>query len=209
MKDLFKKSQQDQELYTEILTQMGVQAISLGADPDRISVYNAWQKCDKAIRAYKEAEQAVIDLGYSSLPIAIKALGQFKNKDKDLDLSALPEVFHNVPYVWVNGRKETKKRPGLAPMGLRAAQRQHRVMVPLLLEAWELTGGDVDVQREIEYEYRVTGAAEFERALYNYIHELEEPTLEDEFADLQIASAAEFEEWCERNAEARRKQKGR
>lgn len=94
-------------------------------------------------------------------------------------------------------------------MRVRDAERQHRVMMPLLIEAWKLTEGDTEVQQEIEKEYRNSSAAEFERALYEYIYELEEPTLEEQLADRAAVGAAEFAEWQEENARAREAREAR
>lgn len=209
MKDLFKKSRQEQEMYADILTQMGEHAVTLGVDSEHVNALNAWQKCDKIIRAYREAEQQVTELGYTSLPIALKALGQFRNKEKDFDISVLPAVFHRPPAIWLAGRPKTKLKSGFAPMRVRDAERQHRVMLPLLIEAWNLADGDPEVQRDIEKEYRNSSAADFERELYEYIYELEEPTLEEQLADRVALNAVEFAEWQEENVRAREARQAR
>lgn len=209
MKDLFAKSRLEQEMYAEILTQMGGHAVTLGLDPGHVNVHNAWQKCDKVLREYHDAEQQVADLGYSSLSVALKALSQYRNKDVTCDISQLPAVFHHPPAIWLSGRPKTKLKPELAPMRVRDAERQHKIMLPLLLEAWNLTDGDIEVQQDIEREYRNVGAAEFERALYEYIHQLEEPTLEEQLADRAAVGAAEFAEWQAENARAREAREAR
>ena len=59
------------------------------------------------------------------------------------------------------------------------------------------------MEAQLERDYRNVSAAEFERFLYEYIYDLEEPTLEEQLADRQAVGQAEFEEWQERNARAR------
>lgn len=209
MKDLFKKTMQDIDTYSTILRQVCEHGVELGIEPAHVSVQNAWQKCDKTLRSYREAEQQVAELGYASLPFALKALSQFRNKETDFDITSLPAIFHRPPAIWLSGRAKTKLKTGFAPMRVRDAERQHRVMMPLLIEAWKLTEGDAEVQQEIEKEYRNSSAADFERALYEYIYELEEPTLEEQLADRAAVSAAEFAEWQAENARAREAREAR
>jgi hypothetical protein len=121
------------------------------------------------------------------------------------EMSKLPEAFHRPPAIWLSGKKKTLVSEGFAPMGVREAERQHRVILPLLIEAWELAEGDENERLEIEKAYRNWSADEFEKELYRTIYKLEEPTLEELLEERISVQAAEFEEWKVTNANARAK----
>lgn len=126
------------------------------------------------------------------------------------ELSKLPEAFHKPPAIWINGKcaNEALGIPGAAPMKPRDAERRHKVILPLLIEAWELAEGDEDEKLAIEKAYRNWPANELERELYLTINKLEEPTLEDMLEERLARNSAEFESWQAANANARNKQKG-
>jgi hypothetical protein len=209
MDDLFKRTLKDIDMYSKVLRSLAERAIELGLAPKDVTVQRAHLKVDAAARAYQELEEKAKELNYVSAKSAMMALSQYKTRDKDVDISSLPTVFHRVPSIWLSGRAKTKLKSGFAPMRVRDAERQHRVMIPLLIEAWALTEGDSEVQQQIEAEYRNSSAADFERALYEYIYELEEPTLEEQLADRAATSAAEFAEWQAENARAREAREAR
>ena len=121
------------------------------------------------------------------------------------EMSKLPEAFHRPPAIWLSGKKKTLVSEGFAPMGVRDAERKHRVILPLLIEAWELTEGDEDEQFEIEKAYRNWSADEFEKELYQTIHKLEEPTLEELLEERIAREKAEFENWQVTNSNERAK----
>lgn len=125
------------------------------------------------------------------------------------ELNKLPESFHKPPYIWLSGKYGNEKLDikGFAPMKPRDAERKHRVILPLLVEVWELSEGNEDERREIEKAYRNWSADKFERELYVTINKLEEPTLEDMLEEKLADSAAEFQKWKENNAKARYKHK--
>ena len=203
MDDLFKRTLKDIDMYGKVLRVMAERSVELGLSPNDVTVHRAFLKVDAALRDYFEMEETAQKLGYTSVKIALKALGQMKQQPA-YDLTKLPSVFHKIPSVWLSGKPDTKLKQGFKPMRVRDAERQHRVIVPLLIEAWALIQGDAEVEAQLERDYRNVSAAEFERFLYEYIYDLEEPTLEEQLAERQAVSQAEFEEWQEKNAEARR-----
>jgi hypothetical protein len=144
--------------------------------------------------------------------IALKAFRQIKQQPA-YDFTKLPSLFHKIPAIWLSGKPDNKLAKGFAPMRVRDAERAHRVVVPLLIEAWSLIKGDKEVEEDIEKDYRNMSADQFESELYVYIHDLEEPTLEEQLAERAQLSAAEWEQWKEENAKARalqeRKRTGR
>ena len=192
----------DIDLYSGVLKSMAARSVELGLETKDVTVHRAHLKVDAAIRDYIEIQEIAEDLGYSSVKIALKALKQMK-QEPAYDLTKLPSVFHKVPAIWINGKPDNKLKKGFAPMRPRDAERQHRVIVPLLIEAWALAAGDEQVQQDIEKAYRNSSAVEFERDLYTYIYELEEPTLEEQLAERMEVKEAEFDDWREKNAEAR------
>lgn len=202
MDDLFKRTMRDIDLYSGVLKSMAARSVELGLETKDVTVHRAHLKVDAAIRDYMEIQEIAEGLGYSSVRIALKALKQMK-QEPAYDLTKLPSVFHKVPAIWINGKPDNKLKKGFAPMRPRDAERQHRVIVPLLIEAWALAAGDEQVQQDIEKAYRNSSAVEFERDLYTYIYELEEPTLEEQLAERIEVKEAEFKDWREKNAEAR------
>jgi hypothetical protein len=192
----------DIDLYSGVLKSMAARSVELGLETKDVTVHRAHLKVDAAIRDYMEIQEIAEGLGYSSVRIALKALKQMK-QEPAYDLTKLPSVFHKVPAIWINGKPDNKLKKGFAPMRPRDAERQHRVIVPLLIEAWALAAGDEQVQQDIEKAYRNSSAVEFERDLYTYIYELEEPTLEEQLAERIEVKEAEFKDWREKNAEAR------
>jgi hypothetical protein len=126
------------------------------------------------------------------------------------ELSKLPEAFHKPPYVWIYGKygNESLGVKGFAPMRPRDAERRHRAILPLLIEAWELSEGNESERSAIEKAYRNWSPEEFERELYATINRLEEPTLEDLLEERLARETAEFEHWKAANADARYKHDG-
>jgi hypothetical protein len=202
MDDLFKRTMRDIDMYSRVLKSMAERSVELGLSTTDVTVHRAHLKVDAAIREYLEVQEIAEGLGYSSLRFALKALSQIK-KQPEYDLSKLPEIFHKAPPIWVNGKPDNKLKKGFAPMRLKDAERQHRVIVPLLVEAWELADGEEEVRAQIERDYRTCSAVEFERYCYNYIYDLEEPTLEEELSERLDVRSAEMEEWREENAKLR------
>jgi hypothetical protein len=164
------------------LAQLEDEAISLGANPKSLNPMNALRSISKALGELDQAQTTAKELGYKSLPIALKALRQFKHQEID-DINQLPEVFHTVSNIWLSGKADSapNKQDGFKPLSLSQAKRRHRVITPLLIEAWQLSKGDEVIRENIEYEYRTTSVDWFEKQLYRYIYDLEPVTLEEEF----------------------------
>lgn len=125
------------------------------------------------------------------------------------EISKLPEAFHRPPAIWLSGKKKTLVSEGFAPMGVRDAERKHRVILPLLIEVWELSEGEEEERLEIEKAYRNWSADDFEKELYTTINKLEEPTLEELLEERISVQAAEFERWQTINANERAKEEAR
>ena len=182
----FKNTAKDIASISPILQKMVDFALELGVKPDGLNLSNAWSRCERVIREKADAEYRAKELGYSSLLIALKALGQIK-KAQD-DLSNLPEVFHSVPNIWLSGKVDTRKQKGFKPVTLTSALRKHRVIMPLLIEAWSLAEDEESIKDAIVREYLSTSGDDFEKALYRYIYDLEEITLEEEFDNILPAT---------------------
>jgi hypothetical protein len=185
-KDFFKGTMRDIASLSPILGKMVERAIELGAVPERLNLSNAWSKCDKTIRAYQDAEKTISELGYASLPFALKALSQFKQHEI-VNIQDLPVVFHKVPGIWISGKPKTKLDKGFAPLRPRDAERQHKSVLPWILEVWQLSENAEnceEIRATLQKDYLTMHHEEFARACYVFINDLEIPELEEEFTDL-------------------------
>jgi hypothetical protein len=180
---LFRKTQEDIRSYSKTLESVLEIGLEHGIPSADLTLTNALQKTLKLSRDRLKHEALVQDLGYSSLARALKALSQYKQGEIPTDISQLPEVFHRVPAVWLSGKPKSKKEPGFLPIRVRDAERQHRVIAPLLIEAWGLA--DEDVQDRITRGYLTMSVPAFESELYKYIYDLEPTPLEEEFQSIQ------------------------
>ncbi len=203
MDDLFKRTMTDIDMYSKVLKSLATRAMELGLDAKDVTVQRAHLKVDAAVTKWIECESTARELGYSSILTALKALGQYKEKSF-YDISHLPSTFHKVPKLWLVGRADTRKTPGFAPMTLRAAIREHKQIIPLVLEAWELSdeeGHDILVR-----EYLRCSAEDFKQQLYNFIYENEETPLEEELIDAvkRQVEREQFEDWQQVNKKKRR-----
>jgi hypothetical protein len=185
----FKNTAKDIGAISPILQKMVEFALELGVKPEGVNLTNAWSRCEREMREKAEAETKAQELGYSSLFIALKAFSQIKKVQNDLN--SLPELFHNVPNIWLSGKVDTRKTKGFKPVTLTSALRKHRVITPLLIEAWQLAGEDESIKDDITREYLTISGEEFEKSLYRYIYALEEITIEEEFDNIIPATDAE------------------
>lgn len=204
MDDLFKRTSLDIQLYTKYIIAIGNRAIELGLKEKDINVPRSFAKVDSALREYLELVALAKNLGYKSVRLALKALGQFKQQPV-YDFSKLPETFHRMPAIWLDGKTPNRVHPGFAPLTRTQAERAHRVIVPLLIEAWGLAKDDEELQAQIFNAYLTSSAVEFEKDLYKYIYDLEEVPLEVELSERAAVKLADYEDWQQKNAEARDK----
>ena len=184
----FQNTMAELEKVSEVLHYFEEQAIALGIPVEHTSLTNIVQKCDKVFRDALRYNDQAKSIGYTSLAHALKALSQMKIEEES-DISKLPEVFHKPPYIWVKGREPNhkKKLEGLVPMGVKNAERKHKMIAPLLAEAWKLaeTEENWEVQKNIILSYQNKSAKEFEADLYTYINYLEPLTLEEELEEIK------------------------
>ena len=174
------------------LEQLG---INEGIDPKHVTVVNTLQKATSRLNFLKGEELKAQEIGYTSLSLALKALKQIKGLEIS-GLDMLPEDFHKVPNIWLDGKpdgKDAVRNPGFKPMSVSVAKRRLRVVQPLVVEAWELAEGDEDIQSSILSTYLTTSADEFEKTLYRYIYDLEEVSLEEELTNVLVPTSAEIE----------------
>ena len=198
MDDLFKRSLRDIALYTKQLNIVIARATDLGLGEQHVSVQQAVAKVDAAVRDYLAVQKIAEELGYKSIRFALKALSQMKEQPA-YDLTKLPETFHKLPSIWLDGKTPNRVHPGFAPLSRAQAERAHRVIVPLLIEAWELAKGEEDVRDKITTAYLTSSADEFEKDLYKYIYDLEDVPLEVQLAEAQAVKRAEHIDWQNSN----------
>jgi hypothetical protein len=202
MDDLFKRTMTDIDMYSKVLKSLAKRSIELGLEPRHVTVQRAHLKVDAAVAKLLECETSAKDLGYSSLPIALKALSQYKERSV-FDITHLPVTFHKVPKLWLVGRADTRRTPGFAPLTLRSAIREHKQLIPLLLEAWDLA--NEEGQDNLVKEYLKSSAEDFKQQLYNFIYENEDTPLEEELIDAitKQVEREKFEDWQGVNARKR------
>ena len=166
-------------------------AVELGIDPAHTNPSNIKLKLNKTLKDSLAFEAKAKELGYSSLGNALKALSMMAERPGKWDISTLPQVYHRPPMIWLQGRKENKRKDieGSAPMAIRHAERRHRTMMPLLLEVWALIDGNPEEVEALEHNYLIGTPNEYERFLYELIYNLEPIPLEEEFEHAAIAAA--------------------
>lgn len=186
----FKRTLRDVELYSKQLNIITARARELGLGDEHVSVQQAVAKVDAAVREYLAVQIISEELGYKSIRFALKALSQIKQQPT-YDLSQLPETFHKIPLIWLEGKAKNRIHPGFPPLTRTQAERAHRVILPLLLEAWDLAKGDEIVHDEITKAYLSESHTEFEKDLYKYIYELEDVPLHVQLEEAQAIRIAE------------------
>lgn len=191
MDDLFKRTLRDINLYSKPIKALSKSAIDLGLDPKDVNVPRVFLKVEATIRTFLEDKKLAEDLGYTSVKVALKALKQRK-ENPDFDITRLPEVFHKVPKIWLDGKSPNRVHPGFAPLNLRQALRAHKFLIPELICAWDLTDGDEELQAQIFNSYLSTNAEEFEKYVHDFIYDLDEIPLEEQLAERTAIRQAEL-----------------
>jgi len=182
--DFFKQTRKELMKNNELLQFLYTWVVDLGVPESQANPTNIIRKLNKVRQQTLTIEAKAAALGYTSVEIALKALGQFKS-DKYVDASKLPEVLQNLPYIWVNGRAPSPKRglEGLVPLGVKQAKRKHNQILPLLVEAWNLAVDEPEIREQIVYNYQTESCDQFEADLYTYIHCLEPLSFQEEIED--------------------------
>jgi hypothetical protein len=187
----FKNTAKDIASISPILQKVVDFALQLGVKPDGVNLINAWGRCEKVIREKIEADSKAQELGYKSLALALKALGQYKDRS-NVDISHMPEVFHKPAVIWLTGKPKTKTDKGFAPLRARDAELEHMRLLPWLLKAWQMTENNENgeqIRDELVILYGTSTPDEFTNKCYILINEMDEPTLEYEF-DRRVEKAS-------------------
>jgi hypothetical protein len=174
-------------------------AIGLGMKERNATVHNAQEYIASTIRTLQSYSETANELGYKSLPVALKALSQYKGHES-VDTTTLPEVFHKESQGWVLGRPKgtlNKDDKGFPPLRPRDAQLQYKGVLPWLLEAWKMadtySNGD-EVRDELVTRYLTYSPDEFTRLCYMRINDMEEPNLNTELTRCIERGSSVFEE---------------
>ena len=134
-------------------------AVSLGAKPYGLNEKNALLTVLKAAESYAECETEVKALGYTSLAVALKALGQTNRP-----LVELPEALKHAPshwvtedkyeteYVWKNSCRVQKVRL-VRGVNARTAQRRRAGLQRDLEELWFAVLNDPYTDQDAKDEY--------------------------------------------------------
>ena len=181
MKDLFKRTMLDIDMYSTVLKSLAHHSLALGLDENHMNVQRVHLKTDAALRDYISKDQEARAMGYESLAVAWKAFKQIKDKPFTIDYTHMPEIVHKVPMIWLKGKPNSpKKRDGFAPMTPRQAKAKHKQLMPLFSEVWNKIDGDEALQNEIINAYLTTSAASFETVLFAHAEEIEDYELGEE-----------------------------
>jgi hypothetical protein len=182
--DFYKQTKKELMKNNELLQFLYTWVVDLGVPETQANSTNIIRKLTKVRQQILTIEAKSAALGYTSVEVALKALGQMKS-DKYVDASNLPEVLQNLPYIWVNGRAPSPKRglDGLVPLGVKQAKRKYNQILPLLVEAWNLAADEPEIREQIVYNYQTESCAQFEADLFTYIHCLEPLSFEEEVED--------------------------
>ena len=157
--------------------------VDLGGNPNTSNPMNALRSITKHVKELTSLEEQAHQMGYKSAAVALKALSQIKGgtpHDEDI----LPDELRKVPNIWLTGKPQGKRTKGFVGLTVSTALRRHRVMTPLIVEVWQLTGQDEELKEQVIYDFLRMSADDFEKELYRHIHELEVVPLEEEFEEI-------------------------
>lgn len=158
MKNLDNTVRELQELQSTF-AKVAETAVNLGAKPYGLNEKNALLTVLRAAENYAECETEVKALGYTSLAVALKALGQKTRHLVDLPdaLRYAPrhwvyESFYRTEEVWKNGKRVPKK---VLERGVnaRTAQRQRAGLEQSLQELWYLVLTNEDLTQSEKDDY--------------------------------------------------------
>ena len=99
--DFYKQTKKELMKNNELLQFLYTWVTDLGVPETQANSTNIIRKLSKVRQQILTIEAKSAALGYTSVEVALKALGQMKS-DKYVDASHLPEVLQNLPYIWVN-----------------------------------------------------------------------------------------------------------
>ena len=186
----------------EVVTWVCDEALAMGMNPTQVNWVNAKSFLHSQHRDCLSSELKAKELGYNSVQCALKSLAQIKERPIQ-GIESLPSEFHSIPTIWRRGRIKTGTNPGFPPMGLRAAQREYKQIISLLLEAWELAD-DTD-KGNMLVQFLTTSAEEYKDSLYDFLYKTDSP-LEEQLLS-QIRTMEKEEKWQDFREENRKGRK--
>ena len=199
--DYFKNTMKDVQSISPILDSMVNLSLETGLEPAGLNLPNAWRRCERLVREYGQADEKAKELGYTSLAFALKALAQFKRNQTE-GMQTLPEQFHTVPQIWTRGRCDIGNQEGFKPLSFSAAQREHRQVLQLLLEAWPLA--DESDRDGMLIAYLSTSAEQFKQELYDFLYRADNSLEEQLLMEIgEREKEYKFERWSAENENAR------
>ncbi len=146
------------------------EAIKLGASPTGLNPTNALKAVIKAAHRGLTVDKTARELGYTSVEVALKALGQRKK-------TRLPALYDVAPPQWVqparlervrNGlRERTYKVPAVGPKQAQALLKGVRPLLEQLYELWEKD----DDRLAVEDAYKRLGYEEFLAEVHLAVYE--------------------------------------
>jgi len=179
----YRQAFKDLEKAENLAEELNRLALLLGVSPGGLNTPNAQRAVSKAVVELVEARQQAKDNGYSSLAVALKALGQ-KTPDLQLPLWAqfapahwTKEASVETIYYWKNGRRvyAPKRNPAVTAV---QAQRQLdgvKKWIKLVLDELE---GRPDQQENVKEAFMTLSYEDFFDRLLSFLRD--DPYEEDE-----------------------------
>lgn len=170
--EYFPSGHRDMNRAEKMAAEIVALAIEGGAKSDGTNLGNAMKAIKRELREYRNHLAEARLLG-TTLPNIVKSYrmtkhnGDYMHEAKNL----VPERFHKVSASFL--RKLTVAQ----------AERKHRTMMPLIVEAWQLAKDYPDVREQMLSEYLIASADDYERLLYVFINDLEEVSIDEEPED--------------------------
>jgi len=152
----------------------------LGAD----TVHNAHQKIEgknNKIAQLEEDLRQFIEISGTTNKGRAKDVFKtlMKQQAENLDLSALPEIFHKPAPIWIQGRNVPEENGGFLRLSPTKAEKSHRTMLHRIVEAWSLTYtrdaelGEALREQMIE-KYQTLAPEKFDTICYSYINQIDD-----------------------------------
>jgi hypothetical protein len=179
--------------HAETLTEA---AIELGVPQAGLNVDNAVRAVTKAAKGYAEAEAQAKELGYASLALALKALGQkrvFRHVPAELTIAPshwqTPRQYVSEEVGFVRGRRKELRRAVAAIDAVRAQQMLQRLL-PVMNEYCE--AADEEEMQDMKEGFYSQSYSAFASALHEAVAELRGREIEEEeYEEDQVRTSPE------------------
>ena len=170
----YRQAFKDLEKAENLAEELNRLALLLGVSPDGLNTPNAQRAISKAVVELVEAKQQAKDNGYSSLAVALKALGQ-KTPDLQLPLWAqfapahwTKEASVETIYYWKNGRRveAPKRNPAVTAVQAQKQLDGIKKRIKLVLDELE---GHPDERENVKEALMTLSYDDFSNRLFSFL----------------------------------------